>query len=126
MKDLPLAASTRAWLLWLSVSKGAMAFFCLTHPHLLQSTAYAWAEALLPFWVWGLLFAFSAVCSGWGRRHDHEVASWIGIGSAAVLSFVFGLSIFALTFQGIESAIVGSIAWWTTSAVSYWILHRGL
>lgn len=115
----------RWWLLVVAVVQVITGVCMLVFPELLKSQAYDVAFDMLPIYVWGWLALLVGVAAEVARLVRSWVLAVFALGVFMWSQFIFGLSIFALTWQGVDSAIVGSVQWWMSAVVSAWFISRG-
>jgi len=118
--------AARTWLTWLGSTKLLVGFIFIAYPALLQSSAYAMAAAIAPFWVWGIYSMVGGGICIYARLTENRSVGAVGMGMSMWMQFMFGLSIFALTLQGVSSALTGSIQWWSSAVISLWFLRKGV
>lgn len=121
--------AVKFWLTIIIFVAGSDGLIFWRFPHLVQSTAYQMAFEILPIWVWSLLLLATTSLAGAGLLLEGK-----RIGSFAVtMSFVmhaaicavFGLSIFALTLDGLWPALSGASKWWMFFVIPVKILSSG-
>lgn len=126
IENRPLPRAAKAWCAWVAFSHGALAFFALFRPDLMSSPAYGWVVDVAPLWAWGLLAMVISISAALARYTDNRPVAYFAVVVSGWVSFMFGLSLFGLSLEGVTSAITGSIAWWTGTAISWWFAKEGI
>lgn len=121
-----LHRATTAWLAWSTLYMSTLSVLFLVYPELLENTAYELAERIMRFRLWAVAAGLSAFLTGWAALRGAARPAIFGLAIGAQITFIFGLSIMALTFEGSLAAMAGSITWWTPTAVYVWFLKEGL
>lgn len=116
-----LTASAKAWLTAIAGLATVDGAIWLLVPGFAKSTAYDLVIELAPQPVWGWAMTISGSLASvalWqdGKRLAAEAAR-AAMAIYALVCFVVGLSIAALTLDGVQSALTGASKWWAISIV---------
>ena len=116
----------KTWLTWLAVTMQINAIIWFAFPRYVSSDLYDIAEVLAPFWVWGIFSCFGGLVCLYARVKEARVVAVLGMSMSMWTQFIFGLSILAVSLQGLEVAVTGTIQWWASAFISLWFLRRGV